>query len=153
MGVSSSQKKTPHSGMEGEPRNAGSSPCAEEPGFLFTAPALPPSPPSSHPLPSKQGKGQILPFLGLESTRLWVEGAVAARRSPNRDQLPLPLPVFLPRLWRKAGNRQNKRTGNVQIAQSVAQPRQLSTVFNFPAPPCLSFPTPRRRISFAPGAG
>lgn len=104
------------------------------------------------PFRASKERGKFFLFWVLRAAGCGWKGVAATWRSPNGDRLPPP-PDFLPWFWQKAGDHQKKRAGNVQIAQSVAQPQQLSAVFTSRHPPCLSFPTLSRRISFSVGWG
>lgn len=119
--------------MEGELQNAGSSSRAAE-SFPVYAPALPPSPPSSHPLPRK---GANSSFFG--------SGEKQAARGGERRLLELPQrrpgtadPDIPPRLWKKAGNHPDPRAGKVEVSPLLN--RGSLGPSPFPAPPCLSFP-------------
>lgn len=126
--------------MEGELQNAGSSSRAEE-SFPVYAPALPPSPPSSHPLPRK---GANSSFFGSGEKQAASGGErrlpeIPQRRAGTAD------PDIPPWLWKKAGNHPEEagnhpdpRAGKVEIAPLLS--RGSLGPSPFPAPPCLSFP-------------
>lgn len=129
------KKKKTYFGMEGESRDAGSSP-REEPGFLFTAPALPPSLRHHIPFRASEERGKFFLFWVLRAPGCGWKGAAAARRSPNGDELPLP-PCFFWAKGRKSPKEKGCQRANCPIGCSTSAARRR---LHFPAPSLPQFP-------------
>lgn len=134
-----SHKTGPVLGWKGSSKMQVHPPVAEE-SFPVYGPALPPSPPSSHPLPSAEERGKFFLFWVWKEPGWDWRGEAAPGDSPGAAD-----PRYPTVAWKKAGNHPGKGWRSPKSKRwqsgsySIAQPWQFGAV-SVPGTPVPQFP-------------